>query len=128
MDDTIENTDEKNRLAFELSAWWHEQAQSEVNAVVPKAIEYGGHGAAIDLLDIGRNLARLMGRNTNLMSDAEITELGIYFYLQGKFSRWTAALLEGRKVSDDTIHDISVYCRMVARTRAVGGWPFKGEG
>lgn len=106
----------------ELEEWWLGRAQSEVAPMAAKAEEYGGKGAAVDLIDIGTDLARLMGRN--VITTEEATELGIYFYLKGKFSRWTAALLEGRRVSDDTLLDIGVYVRMVQRTREVGGWPY----
>lgn len=106
----------------ELTEWWLNTAYAEVEPMAAKALEYGGKGAAVDLIDIGTDLARLMGRD--VISIEEATELGIYFYLKGKFSRWTAAILESRRVSDDTLHDIGVYVRMVQRTRAVGGWPY----
>jgi adenylosuccinate synthase len=109
----------------ELTDWWLEQARKEAKIMQPKAFDYGGRGAAVDLIDIGNDLARLMGRKD--VSVKEATELGIYFYIKGKFGRWTAALLEGRRVSDDTLHDISVYCRMAQRTRDVGGWPYPYE-
>lgn len=117
---------DKNELARELEGWWHGEAQTEVEAVVPKAIEYGGHGAAIDLIDIGRALGQIAHRD---LDDEEATEWGIFFYIEGKLARWKAALIEGRRVSDDTLHDVSVYCRMAQRNRSVGGWPFgpKGE-
>lgn len=114
----IESTDE-------LTDWWLERAQAEVKPMVDKALEYGGKGAAIDLIEIGRDLARIAGKTD--VSDEEATELGIYFYLRGKFGRWQAAVLEGRRVSDDTLLDIGVYVRMAQRNRAVGGWPYAPE-
>lgn len=107
-------------LAAELAAWWRATAEAEIDAVVAKATEYGGEGSAIDLLDIGYDLARVAGREVD---DEEAMELGMYFYLRGKVSRWTAAIMEGRRVSDDTLHDIGVYVRMAQRSRQVGGWP-----
>lgn len=111
----------KSALAGELEQWWYQQAQTEVEAVVTKAIEYGGHGAAIDLIDIGHALGQIAGRE---LTEEECTEWGIFFYIEGKLARWKAAMIEGRRVSDDTLHDVSVYCRMAQRNRAVGGWPF----
>lgn len=115
---------DKQRLAKSLEEWWHEQAQQEVELVVPKAIEYGGHGRAVDLVDIGRDLLRSQNVAEEKITDEWATEVGIYFYLRGKISRWTAAMTEGKRVSDDTLLDISIYCRMAQRNRAVGGWPF----
>lgn len=118
---------DKIGLAAELESWWLAKAQAEVDAVVPKAVEYGGRGNAIDLEDIGADLARLMGADLDHVDWEATVEMGIYFYLRGKVARWTAALLEGRRVSDDTLHDISVYCRMAQRLREVHGWPFNPE-
>lgn len=103
-------------LAGELRAWWLELAGAEAEKVVPKAVEYG----ATDLRDIGRDLAAISGRK---VTDEEATELGIYFYLRGKLSRWTDAVIRGDRPSDDTLHDLGVYVRMAQRTRSHGGWP-----
>lgn len=99
-----------------LTEWWLELAREEARRVVPKAVEYG----STDLRDIGVNIARLCGRT---VTDAEAEELGIYFYLEGKFARWRSAIMEGRPVSDDTLHDIGVYVRMAQRVRHSGNWP-----
>lgn len=112
----------REELATELASWWAMQASDEVDMVVAKAVEYGGDGAAIDLIQIGQDMAAVMGQAP--VTDEEATELGIYFYLRGKMSRWTAALIEGRRVSSDTILDMGVYTRMAQRNRQVGGWPF----
>lgn len=100
----------------ELRGWWFEQAEREVEGTVPKAIEY----SSTDLIDIGRTLAYCMARQ---VSDEEAAELGIFFYLQGKLSRWAGAIKSGERPSDDTIYDIGVYCRMAQRVRYAGGWP-----
>lgn len=105
----------------ELNDWWRDTAAGEVKMVVGKAVEYGGRQAAIDLIDVGRDLARIADRE---VTDEEATELAIYFYLRGKFSRWTAAVMEGRRPSSDTLLDIGVYVRMAQRNKQVGGWPF----
>lgn len=114
-----ENTE---ALAAELGNWWTKTAEAEIDMVVKKAVEYGGNGAAIDLIQIGQDLAAIA--KLTPISDEEATELGIYFYLRGKVSRWTAALAEGRRVSNDTLLDIGIYVRMAQRNRQVGGWPF----
>lgn len=109
---------EATRLAETLQDWWLEQARQEVEAVAPKAVEYG----STDLAEIGRTMGLLFNR-TNL-SNEEATEIGIYFYVVGKIARWTSAIKEGRRVSADTIYDAKVYLTMQQRNRAVGGWPF----
>ena len=101
-----------------LRLWWEHRADEEIVAVVPKAIEY----SAVDLIEFGRTLALVM--DLPALSDEEYTEIGIWGYLVGKVARWTGAIREGRRVSDDTIHDISVYTKMAQRNRDVGGWPF----
>lgn len=103
-----------------LTDWWLERARQEVESVAPKAIEYG----ATDLADIGHGLAGLMGRK---VTNEEATEIGIYFYVVGKMGRWTAAIREGRRVSDDTLLDLGIYIKMAQRSRDVGGWPFGPE-
>lgn len=103
-------------LEAALTSWWMDKAAQETSAVVPKAVEYG----ATDLRDIGKDLADCMGRE---VTDEEATELGIFFYLRGKLSRWVDAVKRGDRPSDDTIYDIGVYCRMAQRNRDAGGWP-----
>lgn len=104
----------------QLTEWWMQQAEDEVALTVPKAIEY----SAVDLTDIGHDLARTMGRE---IDDEEAAELGVFFYLRGKVARWVGAVIAGQRVSDDTLHDISVYCRMAQRIREVGSWPGTGS-
>lgn len=106
--------------AQELTSWYVAQARGEIEQLTAKMAEYGGAGRAVDLIQIGQDLAAIGGREVD---DEEAAELGVYFYLRGKLSRWTAALLEGRRVSDDTLHDIGVYVRMAQRIRKTGGWP-----
>ena len=106
-------------MAAELETWWFEKAKNEIEATVPKAIEY----SATDLFDMGRDLAETMGRDVRNMDDADLAELGVYVYVLGKVSRWKGAIKDGRKVSDDTIADLAVYARMVQRIRDAGGWP-----
>lgn len=111
-----------------LHEWWLNKAEAEVTPLIAKAKEYGGTRRALDLIEIGRALM-LAGVEIDQSADiyqateAELQELGIYFYLQGKFARWTAAIAEGRPVSADTLLDIGIYVRMVQRIREQGGWP-----
>lgn len=114
--DITEVPEEVRPLALSLFHWWVEQATSEVQQVVPKAVEYGNNS----LIDLGYQLARYAHRT---VSAEEAQELGCWFYIVGKMGRWADALVDGTRVSDDTIHDISVYCRMVQRIRATGSWP-----
>lgn len=100
-----------------LAGWWLQKAESEVAQTVAKAVEYG----ATDLVDIGKSLARVAGRE---VTDQEAAEWGIFFYLEGKLSRWRSALERGDRPSDDTLLDVGVYARMAQRNREAGGWPF----
>ena len=104
-----------------LAEWWIELAATEAAEVVDKAVEYG----ATDLVDIGTDLVRGGFGVLPLeeCSPGQLAEMGIYFYLRGKFARWTAAIADGRPVSNDTLKDIGVYVRMAQRVREVGEWP-----
>ena len=113
-----EATQQQNATVEALTDWWMDTARTEVEKVAPKAVEYG----STDLSEIGRTLSQVIGRGEG-DSEAAQAELGIYFYLVGKMARWTDAIKSGRPVSDDTLHDIGVYVRMVQRIRDVGGWP-----
>lgn len=112
----VEACDESFPHNQRLDEWWLTTAEDEIARTVPKVREYG----ATDLVDIGQMLARTMKRT---VSDEEATELGIFFYLVGKVARWQSAVERGERPSDDTLFDISVYCRMAQRTRYAGGFP-----
>jgi hypothetical protein len=109
----------------ELTNWWMDAAADEVTRTVPKAVEYG----AIDLVEIGRQLAQaaggmgLLGDDAPADAPARLAELGVYFYIVGKLARWTSAIQEKRQISDDTLFDIGVYVRMAQRIRHAGSWP-----
>lgn len=100
----------------ELAEWWRETAEKEIVQTVAKAVEYG----STDLIDIGRSLARVAGRD---IDDATAAEWGVFFYLEGKLSRWRSAITRGDVPSFDTLLDIGVYARMAQRIRMTGGWP-----
>lgn len=115
-------------LDVELEDWWMQTAADEVSRLVSKMAEYGGLSRATDLTEIGRDLVAagvskgpLTGAGN--IQEGWLQELGIYFYVRGKFARWQAAIIEGRPVSDDTLLDLGVYVRMAQRIRAIGGWP-----
>lgn len=123
---TSVKTDPAPPVVNDLGQWWMNLAEGEFGAIAAKMREYGGGGRALDLVEIGRALASAgtsIPSESDEVFDANLQELGVYFYLVGKFARWTAAVAEGRPVSDDTLHDIGVYVRMAQRIRAVGGWP-----
>lgn len=109
--------DQRQRLREDLAQWWRETAEREIDGVVDKAIEYG----ATDLAEIGRTLNQAMKRPG--ATEAQMAELGVFFYITGKMARWADAVKDGRNVSDDTLHDIGVYVRMAQRIRTHGGWP-----
>lgn len=111
-----------------LRAWWLDTASKEVEPLIDKMFEYGGVGRSNDLMRIGKKMVDLgvpsLERNVDPEDgEAYLAELGVYFYIEGKMARWSAAVAEGRPVSDDTLLDIGIYVRMVQRMRAVGGWP-----
>jgi hypothetical protein len=98
------------------AAWWRMQAEDEIEMMRPKVTDYG----AVDLAWIGHQMAQNQGRQVD---DEEAAELGIYWYSLGKLGRWTAAVREGRRPSDDTIQDLVVYGRMCLYVREHGRWP-----
>ncbi|QXJ40718.1 hypothetical protein [Curtobacterium phage Parvaparticeps] len=111
-------------IADSLRSWWLDVASQEVEPLISKMFEYGGTGRSNDLIRIGESLASAgVGGPGASYTEQALAELGIYFYIEGKMARWSAAIAEGRSVSDDTLLDIGIYVRMVQRIRAVGGWP-----
>jgi hypothetical protein len=120
-EDPVKTNPEDERMRDALTDWWIERARAEVEAVAPKAVEY----SAVDLIEVGRTFALVMDLGPR--SDVEYAEIGIWAYIIGKMGRWTGAIKEGRRVSDDTIHDIGIYVKMAQRNRDVGGWPFAPE-
>jgi hypothetical protein len=117
----------KAEISQQLIEWWMDKANTDVTQLVDKMIEYGGLGRASDLAEIGVKMIELgmpKPDSTEVVDyPAYAAEVGIYFYMVGKMSRWSAALEAGRQVSDDTIHDLKIYATMVQRIREAGGWP-----
>lgn len=121
-------TESQDDAVSALRGWWEQTAHDEIAQLTAKMVEYGGLSRATDLTEIGRHLTEVGVPEGPLLGNGQVQEgwlqeLGIYFYLVGKFSRWSAAIQEGRPVSDDTLLDIGIYVRMAQRVRAVGGWP-----
>lgn len=106
--------------ADELRQWWVSTADRDISGSLDKIVAYGGAGAAYDLVATGHDLAAM---NHRKVSDEEAVEIAIAFYLSSKVNRWMAAIIDGRRPSDDTLLDISYYAMMSRRNRAVGGWP-----
>lgn len=100
----------------DLAAWWAAVAAEDVEPAAIKAKEYG----STDLVIIGRTMREMIGIPPDVVTDEEI---GIMFYGLGKIARAISAIGAGRKPSDDTWHDITVYSMMVRRVREVGTWP-----
>ena len=100
---------------LDLTGWWLEHAASEAEQTVAKMEEYGSG----DLVEIGRQLAKMQGRT--VISPQEAMELGCMFYILGKVARITSAVERGDRPSSDTWFDLSVYAKMVLAVRA-GAW------
>lgn len=106
----------------DLIGWWGNTTGADIKEMLPKLLEYGGSGPAVDLVDVGTFLYQMYG-GAGTPSAETATELGIAFYLISKIARWKAALLEGERPSNDTLKDITVYSMMARRNRQAGGWP-----
>lgn len=97
-----------------VADWWSDTAAGDLDAFLPKLQEYGSN----DLIDCGRALALVAGWNG--LDDGQCAEIGVFFYLYGKMSRWAEALANRRRPSDDTLHDVTVYSMMARRIRETG--------
>lgn len=109
---------ETDRLINAITDWWLNKAHQEIEAVAPKAVEYGSNS----MIEVGRTMARLQHRRE--VPDDEAIEMACMFYIAGKLGRWVDAVAEGKRPSVDTIYDINIYAKMAQRVRDVGGWPF----
>lgn len=99
-----------------LEDWWRDTCISDLNATVPKMQEYG----ALDLVESGRAVAKMGGWEG--LTNAELIELGIAYYLKGKIERVMEAYRLHRLPSTDTLKDITVYSLMARAARERGGW------
>lgn len=100
----------------ETGQWLYAYIDREVGVMLQKAAEYG----SVELIEAGRTLSSIMSIDD--IPDSWAAENQIYMYVTGKLGRWTAAMRRGEQVSQDTIHDIFVYCLMVLKLRETGEW------
>lgn len=98
----------------ELRNWWLAQADGEIAAMVPKAVEY----SAVDLEIMGAAMEAM-----GAAGEGDGVEAAIAFYALGKLSRIAGALAEGRTPNRDSWFDLGVYARMAQRVIEVGSWP-----
>lgn len=99
-----------------LKGWWESASKAELDAIMPKVIEYG----ASDLKLMGEALLMSMPQCQGKVMPEE---LAIAFYAFGKAARLMGAYADGQEPSDDTWHDLGVYSRMALRVRFAGEWP-----
>ena len=104
----------KGKLSVE--EWWRLTSENDLQDALVKLGEYGSH----DLTEIGRAMAQVAGWEG--LTDAELGELGVFFYLQGKVARMVEAFAERRWPSDDTWKDTGTYVTMARRIRDAGVW------
>lgn len=100
----------------DLESWWQNTCTDDLEATVPKMQEYG----ALDLVESGRAMAKMGGWEG--LTNAELIELGIAYYLKGKIERVMEAYRMHRMPSADTWKDITVYSLMGRAARERGGW------
>ena len=110
-------TSKKVPSSTPLQTWWMQQAQDELDMLMPKVVEY----SSADLDIIGAIMLRL---NPDLQGVVTPAEAGIAFYALGKTARIMGALIDGREPSRDSWLDLACYAAMALRTRDTGGeWP-----
>lgn len=114
-DGAVEERAETIRKA--VTDWWMKLATDEVAAVVPKAVEYGSS----DLEVMAQAMLMLVPKDKRSKSLG--LEMAVAFYALGKVARLFGSYERGEPASDDTWHDLGVYCRMGQRIREVGSWP-----
>lgn len=119
--------DEDHRMTPEedVAGWWHDLAEADIKATLPKLAEYG----ASDLAIMGGALTRMLPPEVRAaMSDEDLRRVGVEMaianYLLGKVGRMFSAWEQGREPSDDTIKDARIYSIMLTRAREHGGWPY----
>lgn len=104
------------RRSKALKSWWLDTAAQEIDALMPKVIEYG----ASDLRLMGEALLMSMPQCRGKVLPEE---LAIAFYAFGKAARLMGAYADGFEPSADTWHDLGVYARMAQRVRDAKQWP-----
>lgn len=110
--------------AVELIAWWTKLGASDLEMLIPKAIEYSAH----DLTLTGDAMAWMFGLEEIALGvptgdNIRSAELTCWFYLLSKVMRAIGAVKDGNRPSDDTLRDVRVYATMIQRIRDTGSWP-----
>ena len=102
--------------AEDLQAWWQTTSDEDMREMLPKVSEY----TSSDLEVMGTVMQQWGIAAPELGAGMEAACL---WYLLGKVARAVAAYREGRRPSEDTLHDITVYSMMARRIRETGDWP-----
>lgn len=102
-----------------LRAWWQDKSERDINAVVPKAIDYGGGDLTL-MADGMKLFAQLGGREVPRPVERE---MAIAFYALGKIARIISGLAEGRLPNADSWYDLQIYAIMAQYEREIGPWP-----
>lgn len=112
-------TEFKTGEAQALRDWWEDKCRRDIDAMVPKAIEYGGGDLTL-MADGMRLLQEMSGRKVERPVQREAA---IAFYALGKIARILSALAEGRLPGEDSWYDLQIYAVMAQYERQVGPWP-----
>lgn len=102
-----------------LRDWWSNKSQADIDAMVPKAIEYGG--GDLTLMADGMALFAQMGGGE--VPRPVQREMAVAFYALGKIARIISALAEGRLPGEDSWYDLQIYAVMAQYERQIGPWP-----
>lgn len=118
-----EASESTQEVAAELATWWMETSEADLNAVVPKAVQYGG----ADLEVMGEAMQHLIPKEARkklgeLRCQKMGLEMAVAFYALGKVARLYGAFEQGRMPSEDTWFDLEIYARMGRRVRETGSW------
>lgn len=102
-----------------LRDWWHAKSQADIDAVVPKAIQYGGGDMTL-MADGMKLFIQLGGREVERPVERE---MAYAFYALGKIARIISRLAEGQLPGEDSWFDLQIYSIMAQYERQIGPWP-----
>lgn len=118
----FEGLDDKQQdIGTSLAEWWMETTEKDIQAVVPKAAQYGG----ADLTVMGKAMESMIPKDVEMSAEARRRlglEMAVGFYALGKVARLFGAFEQGRMPSDDTWFDLEIYARMGRKVRETGEW------
>lgn len=106
----------KQAIARQLTEWWQAQASREIEATVPKAVEYGS--ADLEVMAQAMLLLVPPARRSVQLG----LEMALAFYALGKVARLFGAFERGELPNADSWFDLGVYCRMAEYVRENGRW------